>query len=130
MKKENDDWNVLINNCNYISCQEIKDLNNYIQQLTDGKMETHNLFVYANKKMEIKDSCVHITCKCKNSGSFNMKEYYLSEKHDSSKEFVRNLLFNDNNHNQNSNKMLFLPQRKKMLELNSRLTTNYFQPDI
>lgn len=123
IRREKDNWNVLINNCNYISCQEIQDLNNYIQHLTNGKIETHNLFVYANKMMEIKDSCVHITCKCKNSGLFNMKEYYLSEKYDSSKQIVRSLLMNNND------KILILPQRKKLIELKP-CDKVYFQPDI
>lgn len=122
-----DSWNVLINNCNYISCEEIKDLNKYIREMSHRQITNHNLFVFPNKSKEIRDSCVHITCKCKNIDELNMREYYLSEKHDSTKQFVQSLLNNKYMPNDNS-KILLLPQRERVLNLEYQSSSSSVLP--
>lgn len=94
MKKDNDKWNVLINNCNYISCLEICDLNKYIHQMSNGEIINHNLFVYQDKSENTKITCLKndMICDCKQVHKLNMEQYYLSEKHETTKQFLQGLI--------------------------------------
>jgi hypothetical protein len=104
--------NVVINNCNHISCQEINDLYSYIRVFSNNA-NVHNIFVFSNKNNYIDNNCPNIRCKCINKPFLNMTAYYTSNKFkfNYTKSFIQNILSKPSINGYDN---LFLPLPKKI----------------